>query len=482
MAKRVQIILLTSLFVALGVPVWWHTTAVHRAPLPVDNVRSWSESQAWPLFRKLFAEYPPGFAEKVMKASPGYRLSFTLANADPKSILPVWDFSIIERYLKPLLDKLSVIADFTVESQYFHYAALLHTPQYNTEFATFSIPEDQITQYINPHDWKPDFSATMLPTINFIIYIPSKAISPLKLRHTNGTYSPTNTIKLPQWGGITILNPKKNSQNNESEPQPQIIRLGCGELSDVAPVIAAQLNELLGARYSPTLTDKDLDVLVKRRLSENVKTAAHTLLSLANLVDSLPNIVVLDHISDLVGYSVSRLNVAHDLLEKGDYVSSLRASREALVASERAFFDPSMLALLYFPDEHKYAIYTPLFLPVCFPILSAMVSEFKHRKAAKKAQKEKEETQKLHHTKQHQHLADLYLSKDFALKEEKKISTKFSVPCRSDLNLCGLEKKSSELCLLISSLLEVDPNKRASLDEENIFRKVFTSEFIRHKK
>lgn len=38
---------------------------------------------------------------------------------------------------------------------------------------------------------------------------------------------------------------------------------------------------------------------------------------------------------------------AHDWLEKGDYHSSILASREALRTSELAFFDPSMLALLY---------------------------------------------------------------------------------------------------------------------------------------
>lgn len=44
-------------------------------------------------------------------------------------------------------------------------------------------------------------------------------------------------------------------------------------------------------------------------------------------------------------------------------------AQKAFVASEQAFFDASLLAQLYFPDEQKYAIYIPLFLPVLAPVV-----------------------------------------------------------------------------------------------------------------
>jgi len=121
-----------------------------------------------------------------------------------------------------------------------------------------------------------------------------------------------------------------------------------------------------------------------------VHTTIATLLALSRLVESIPNMVVLDHISSLVQSSVENLNKAHNLLERNDCASSLFASREALRTSELAFFDPSMLALLYFPDEHKYAIYTPLFLPVCFPVFAGFLQEFKHRRAKRKAKTDSE--------------------------------------------------------------------------------------------
>lgn len=38
-----------------------------------------------------------------------------------------------------------------------------------------------------------------------------------------------------------------------------------------------------------------------------------------------------------------------------------------------------MVSLLYFPDEHKYAVYMPFFVPVSVPVLVACLKELKRR-------------------------------------------------------------------------------------------------------
>jgi phosphatidylinositol glycan class S len=70
--------------------------------------------------------------------------------------------------------------------------------------------------------------------------------------------------------------------------------------------------------------------------------------------------------------------------------AALNHSASALSLSSRAFFHPSMLALLYFPDEHKYAVYTPLFGPMAVPLIIAAISEFKEWRKQRKARLEKE--------------------------------------------------------------------------------------------
>lgn len=62
-------------------------------------------------------------------------------------------------------------------------------------------------------------------------------------------------------------------------------------------------------------------------------------------------------------------------------------SREALKLSSKAFFNPGMVGQLYFPAEHKYAIYM-LFAPASMPLIVTMVKEIK-RWIRSKRQKQK---------------------------------------------------------------------------------------------
>jgi len=68
-------------------------------------------------------------------------------------------------------------------------------------------------------------------------------------------------------------------------------------------------------------------------------------------------------------------------------------SKNALIASEKAFFDPTMVSMLYFPDEHKYAVYMPLFLPISVPLALVLKEEFKKRKNKNGNNKKKDEKQ-----------------------------------------------------------------------------------------
>jgi Phosphatidylinositol-glycan biosynthesis class S protein len=49
----------------------------------------------------------------------------------------------------------------------------------------------------------------------------------------------------------------------------------------------------------------------------------------------------------------------------------------ALEYAEKAFFDDEMVSILYFPDEHKHGIYTPLFGPLALPLVMALLKELR---------------------------------------------------------------------------------------------------------
>lgn len=89
--------------------------------------------------------------------------------------------------------------------------------------------------------------------------------------------------------------------------------------------------------------------------------------------------------------ALDSLRLSCDALQTGDYASSLAHSIRAVERAERAFFNPTMVSMLYFPDEHKYAIYMPLFVPISVPLIMVLVKEVKEMRQRRKAEKEKVE-------------------------------------------------------------------------------------------
>lgn len=58
-----------------------------------------------------------------------------------------------------------------------------------------------------------------------------------------------------------------------------------------------------------------------------------------------------------------------------DYIKCARNARRARRVAEEAFSHPSILAQLNFPDQHKIAMYMPLFMPAGAAILTAFTKE-----------------------------------------------------------------------------------------------------------
>jgi phosphatidylinositol glycan class S len=70
------------------------------------------------------------------------------------------------------------------------------------------------------------------------------------------------------------------------------------------------------------------------------------------------------------------MNLAHhQMLSATSLHDIFKKSAEATTLASRAFFNPGMLALLYFPAEHKYAVYTPLFASAVIPLFVAALRE-----------------------------------------------------------------------------------------------------------
>ncbi|NXD11610.1 PIGS transamidase, partial [Nothocercus nigrocapillus] len=333
-------------------------------------------------------------AGRHFKSSLGYEITFSLLNPDPKSHDVHWDIEdAIGRYVQPLLDKLSFMANFSVASQILYYAVLGVTPRFDKESSSFLLSAHSLPHVINPVEARLGSSAASLyPVLNFLLYVPERSHSPLYIQDKDGALVGTNAFHSPRWGGIMVYNVEGPAAPQASLP----LRVDV-DMVRVMEVFLAQLRLLFGISRevlppeflleSPGnegLADWELDRLLWARAVENIATVSTTLTSLAQLLDKIGNIVIKDDVASEVYRAVAAVQSAMEELALGHLHSAFQASKEAVTSSERAFFDPSLLHLLYFPDDQKFAIYIPLFLPMAVPILLSLAKIVREARKRKK--------------------------------------------------------------------------------------------------
>ncbi|CAO3625978.1 unnamed protein product [Cunninghamella blakesleeana] len=339
---------------------------------------------------------------RTFKYSSRYQVTISLMNDNPKALTVDWNIrDAIKTYLHPLLKELSDVSNFTVDSQIQNYAPLSQTPYYKEREGKpnyFYFTPEQLPHFVNSADWNLASSISSYPTINFILYIPSENIKPLRLHDSHGNPLLSNSFLIPRWGGVTIKNPPANTT---SKPQYSMTK---ADLQPIMKIFVSQLRSLVGiqdvksssalhllpSNYNVTfklstqsgITTLEKDNLIRQRIMENIVNSISTLHSLSQLVLEIPNMVVLDHIQYQVRESLESIQSARDELKNGNYGKALKHSIDAIELSEKAFFDPTMVSMLYFPDEHKYAIYMPLFVPISVPLCMALVKTFKKAKSS----------------------------------------------------------------------------------------------------
>ncbi|XP_065550931.1 GPI transamidase component PIG-S isoform X1 [Lathamus discolor] len=333
-------------------------------------------------------------ARRNLKSSLGYEITFSLLNPDPKSHDVHWAIEdAVTRYVQPVLDKLSLVANFSVDSQILYYAVLGVTPRYDKESSSFLLSAHSLPHVINPVEARLGSSAASLyPVLNFLLYVPERSHSPLYIQDKDGAPVSTNAFHSPRWGGIVVYNVEAPASPQASLPLHVDV-----DMAQVMEVFLAQLRLLFGLSReelppeflleSPGnegLADWELDRLLWAHTVENIATVSTTLTSLAQLLDKIGNIVIKDDVASEVYRAVASAQSAMDKLAAGHLHPAFQASKEAATSSERAFFDPSLLHLLYFPDDQKFAIYIPLFLPMAVPILLSLAKIIRETRQKKK--------------------------------------------------------------------------------------------------
>lgn len=320
---------------------------------------------------------------RSLKYSRTYHLTFSLFTDGPTP--QTWDIeSAIDEYMRPILDMLKPIHNFTIDTQVQLYAS----PGVQSQV----LSKDDLSSFINAAEWPLSPSIGGAPTINFIVYIGNQTIG----LGSEEVVETSQSWLIPQWGSVYLLSPPSPKSKD-----PAVV--GTEALKQPLMTFTSHLLSLLGTPQSGSLPMR-LSALTRIRTADLVLRASSSLGSLARLSSALPSISIPSQVADGVAKSLQHLSLACSSSSSssssyGDNTegAALEHAQVAEMEAERAFFEKSMVGQLYFPDEHKVAVYLPLLGPVGVPLVMGLLNElkaWKKRRTEAKEQKEKELEQK----------------------------------------------------------------------------------------
>ncbi|KAL9609192.1 MAG: hypothetical protein Q9167_006030 [Letrouitia subvulpina] len=304
---------------------------------------------------------------RSLKYAPTYHITISLftSEASPSA----WDIeSALDEFFLPLLESLGYISNFTVNTQIQLYASFspsVQNPQYDPDLGVWTLKGEDLGGFINAAEWPLSPSIGAGPTLNFVVYVPSQSNAPLVVKESQAT-----SWLIPQWGGVFILNPSVAvpgavSKLSKEDIQPALL------------TFSRQLLSFLGAPQSPPSLPLQLKTLSRVQAASLLLSASSTMGSLARLTKALPSIAIPETVSMAVDKTLYHLRASCNALKGGRFDEALDHAVISELEAERGFFEKSMVGQVYFPDEHKVAVYLPLLGPVAVPLVMSALKELK---------------------------------------------------------------------------------------------------------
>ncbi|KAL6887536.1 phosphatidylinositol-glycan biosynthesis class S domain-containing protein [Trichoderma longibrachiatum] len=303
---------------------------------------------------------------RSLRYAPTYHLTFSLFTAN--GVPNTWDIeAALDEYIKPMLEVLRPIHNFTIDTQVQLYAV----PGVQSQV----LSKEHLSSFINAAEWPLSPSIGKAPTVNFVIYVGNQTVA------LDAETETSQSWMIPQWGTVYLL----------SHPDT-VSHVSVEELKQPMLTFGGHLLSLLGTPQSGSLPLR-LSTLGRIRSTDLLLRASSTLGSLARLSLALPSISIPRSVADGVAKTMHHLELACADLGGPEGLMHARIAEEE---AERAFFEKSMVGQLYFPDEHKIAVYLPLLGPVFVPLILGLINEIK--KLVKEAkQKALDARSKKHH-------------------------------------------------------------------------------------
>ncbi|GAB0096551.1 PIG-S [Sergentomyia squamirostris] len=342
-----------------------------------------------------------------------YDILITVMNPRPDLQDVNWNVRYAaDNVISPFLNEISILSNFTVKTQWkylvpFEYSSK-QIPDSTRLKRHFSLEEDLLPHIVTSVEKNIGHEISNNPCFQLVVYVPSCNKAPLYIYDRKGqraSINNTDSFISPKWGGIVIANPPESVCLKYMEDQEKVeVPINSNEISLTLVYILRKLMEIeidipisevtMAEITSVSLRKWEIDVYLRNSAVHLIQSSIVTLTSLTKLLQDINYIVINDKVGQSVKDSYRDIVQALAALKGNRLAEAVNFAKRAHAASETAFFDPSLLALLYFPDEQKYAIYIPLFLPVMIPVIMSINAIRKARKKNKSSESSPVESEK----------------------------------------------------------------------------------------
>lgn len=292
---------------------------------------------------------------------------------------------------------------FRIKSQWLYQVKLDHPQRVviaaaernQSQRGHYALDQQHLPHIITALEGKLGQSISDHPCLHLVVYAPPCASAPLHVYNALGVRAASadgqpavDSFLSPKWGAIVIANPTaavcgSAGADDDMQQHPVDVHLPTAHVMQTLLYLTRRLIDIgseapiAGAQQAPLRTVQprafELDAFARSGCVQMIHSTTLTLQSLVQLLDGIGNIVINEEVGRAVHGAFAHVRDAKRLLGENRLAEAVQAARQAFDQSERAFYDPSMLALLYFPDDQKFAIYIPLFLPMMIPVVMSVL-------------------------------------------------------------------------------------------------------------
>jgi Phosphatidylinositol-glycan biosynthesis class S protein len=272
--------------------------------------------------------------------------------------------------------------------------------------------------------------------IDFLLYCPDTSAAPLLFKASHSTHRSTLAFQVPGYGGVAVLNPTRSPVSTKQHKTAVIEDVSIERFAMPMAAFASHIRAIVGLQSSSSTSNStqqcshsdhsssdqcnaaiddsmqvtlltanqhgitlwELDALSRIWSLKRRALAVETLKALATLTSKVKQMEIRDEVAIKVQTAVNAILQLDSLLTSKTAASSstevataveiVKLARDALTYAEAAYFDSSMIAQMYFPQEHLYAVYAPLTAPLLLPLLLGLFKEYQRCKAKRKAKQQ----------------------------------------------------------------------------------------------